>query len=99
MTRLNLALLGVLIVSALMMVHTAYEARRLFADIERAKAEAARLESDHVRLLAERHAQATNLRVERLARDKLHMAPISPAVTQYVADAPSRAVSAAGGRP
>ena len=94
MSRLNLALLLALVISALMLVQTAYEARRLFAEIEKAKAELARLESDHVRLLAERAAQATNLRVEKLARDRLQMVPVTPAVTQYVAEPASRTASA-----
>ncbi len=89
MTRLNFVLLVALVLSALALVQTAYEARRLFAEIERAKAELARLESDHARLVAERQAQATNLRVERLARDRLQMTAITPQVTQYVSDAKS----------
>ena len=96
MTRLNLVLLVALVLSALALVGTAYESRRLFAEIERAKSELSRLEADHARLLAERHAQATNLRVERLARDRLDMSPVTPAVTQYVVDAPRRAGSAPG---
>lgn len=101
MTRLNLLLLAALVVSALFLVHTAYESRRLFAEIEKAKTEAARLEAEHARLLAERQAQATNLRVERLARDRLQMTPITPAVTQYVVEPQSGASgpAAAGGRP
>ena len=94
MSRLNFVLLVALVLSALALVQTAYESRRLFAEIEKAKAELARLESDHARLLAERQAQATNLRVERLARDRLQMAPITPQVTQYVSEAPRRVVGA-----
>jgi cell division protein FtsL len=94
-TRLNLFLLVALVISALALVQTAYEGRRLFAEIEKAKAELARLEADHARLLAERQAQATNLRVERLARDRLQMMPITPQVTQYVSDAPRKATEGA----
>ena len=86
MTRVEMTLFVALVVSALLLVQKAYESRRLFADIERAKAELARLEADHARLLAERQAQATNLRVERLARDRLQMTPVSPTVTQYVVE-------------
>lgn len=104
MSRLNLFLLALLVISALMLVQTAYEARRLFAEIEKAKVELGRLESEHARLLAERAAQATNLRVERLARDRLQMVPVTPAVTQYVVEPSRRAASApqqaaSGGRP
>ncbi len=90
MTRVQLILLLALVASALALVQTAYEARRLFAANDRAKAELVRLEADHARLLAERGAQATNLRVERLARDRLQMAPVTPQVTQYVTDGGSK---------
>ena len=94
MSRLNIMLLLALVLSALLLVQTAYEARRLFAEIEKAKAELGRLEAEHARLLAERAAQATNLRVERLARDRLQMVPVTPAVTQYVVEPSRRAASA-----
>lgn len=87
MTRLSLLLLMALVGSGLYLVRTQYEARRLFADIEKAKAEAVQLQSDAKRLDAERQAQATNLRVERVARDKLGMRLATPDVTRYVADA------------
>jgi cell division protein FtsL len=38
----------------------------------------------------ERGAQATPLRVEKLAREQLHMRTISPAITQYAS--PQRGV-------
>ena len=43
-------------------------------------------EVEFKRLDAERRAQATHLRVERMAREKLQMRTASPAVTVYVAD-------------
>ena len=45
------------------------------------------IETEAVRLINERQAQATNLRVERTARDKLAMRGAGPANTQYVSDA------------
>jgi cell division protein FtsL len=36
------------------------------------------------RLLVERRAQATPLRVEQLARQQLQMRMVSPGITQYV---------------
>ena len=94
MSRLNLLLLVALILSSLLLVRTAYETRRLFAEIEQAKAETSQLQAEFARLQAERHAQATNIRVERLARDKLQMLPITPAVTHYVGDAARSGASA-----
>lgn len=85
MTRLNLLLLAALLGSCLYLIQTTYETRRLFSELERAKTLSTRLEVDHKRLEAERQAQATHLRVEKVARDRLAMRTATPAVTQYVA--------------
>lgn len=92
MNRINLLLILALLISSLYLVRNAYDARRLFAELDRAKDEAARLDTDLKRLEAEREAQATNLRVERTAREKLAMRTATPAVTVYVHD--SRRVGA-----
>jgi len=86
MTRVNLLLGLALLLSSLYLVRTAYDARRLFAEFDKAKNEAARLDTEYKRLEAEREAQATSLRVERTARDKLAMRTATPAVTIYVQD-------------
>lgn len=83
MTRLNLLLLLMLIGSALWAVTVAYESRRLVNEIHRSEIEADRLEGERVRLEAERQAQATTVRVERTAREKLAMRTVTPAVTMY----------------
>jgi cell division protein FtsL len=90
--RLNLLLLVALLGSALLLVRTAYEGRRLFAALDRAKNEQAQLDIEHKRLDAERQAQATHLRVEKVAREKLQMRTATPAVTQYVNDAAASGV-------
>ena len=87
MARLNLVLAIVLIVSGLYLVRVSYESRRLFAEIENAHGAERQLESDRRRLEAERQAQATHLRVERTAREKLAMRAATPANTTYVTDA------------
>jgi cell division protein FtsL len=84
MTRLNLVLLLAVLASALYLVRTQYESRRLFAEIDKAASEARKLEIEHERLQLEKRAQATPLRVERLAKEQLHMRSASPAITQYV---------------
>ena len=83
MTKFNLLLLMAVIASALLLVSTAYDARRLFTGLHRADLEALRLQGEQQRLEAERQLQATNLRVERTAREKLRMATATPAVTMY----------------
>lgn len=84
MTRINLLLIVALLASALYLVRTAYESRRLFAELDRSRNEAARLDTEYKRLEAERQAAATHLRVERTAREKLAMRTATPAVTVYV---------------
>ena len=86
MTRVNLLLLAALLASCLYLVKTAYESRRLFSALDRARNEQAQLDTEFKRLEAERQAQATHLRVEKVAREKLRMRTAAPAVTQYVAD-------------
>ena len=84
MTRLNVVLLLAVLASAIYLVHTQYESRRLFTELDRAVAEARRLETEHQRLQVEKRAQATPLRVEKLAKEQLQMRTASPAITQYV---------------
>ncbi|HEX7438398.1 MAG TPA: cell division protein FtsL [Caldimonas sp.] len=96
MSRLNLLLLLVLLVSSVYLVRVSYDSRRFFAQLDRAQSEERLLDSEHERLKAEKQAQATPLRVEKTARDKLAMRTATPAVTQYVVYA--RAASAAEGR-
>ena len=94
MSRLNAVLLALVLASALYLVHSQYEARSLFVELEAARREAHRLEVEHDRLLVERRAQATPLRVEQMARQQLQMRPAHPAITQYVtlpADTPPAA--------
>lgn len=98
MTRLNVALLAALLVLALLLVHTQYESRRLFGALDRAQAEARRLEAEQQRLQVERRAQATPLRVEKLAREQLQMRNASPAITQYVTYAGATAAQPAASR-
>ena len=85
MMRLNLVLLLAVLASALYLVNVKYESRRLFTELDRARSEARRLEADNERLQVEKRAQATPLRVEKLAKEQLQMRTASPAITLYVA--------------
>lgn len=93
-TRLNLLLMVAVLASGIYMVRSAYEARRLFTELDRSQGEARRLDADYQRLLADRQAQATNLRVEQVARERLKMRPITPAIT-FNPDAPAQVASGA----
>lgn len=84
MTRLNLLLLLSVLASALYLVHTQYESRRLYVELEKTLAQSSKLEADNERLQVEKRAQATPLRVEKLAKENLRMRTVTPAITQYV---------------
>jgi cell division protein FtsL len=84
---MNLLLLAALLASCLYLVKTAYESRRLFHALDRARAEQGQLDIEYKRLESERQAQATHLRVEKVAREKLRMRTATPAVTYYLTDA------------
>ena len=83
-TRLNLLLLLAVIGSALYLVHVQYTARQLYTQMHKAEQETRRIELDFERLQLEKRAQATPLRVEKLAREQLKMRTATPAITQYV---------------
>lgn len=89
MSRLNFFLLLGVMVSALYLVNVQYQSRRLFSELERANAQGRRLALDQERLQLERQAQATAARVERLAREKLNMRSVTPAITLYLGPQPA----------
>ena len=93
MTRLNVLLLLAILASAIFLVRTQYDSRRLFTEFDRARSEAHKLELERERLDLERRAQATPLRVEKIAREQLNMRTITPAITHYATD------TAPGARP
>ncbi|MES2190553.1 MAG: cell division protein FtsL [Pseudomonadota bacterium] len=83
MTRLNLVLLIAVLASALYLVRMQYESRRLYVELEKAAAQSRNLEAENERLQVEKRAQATPLRVEKLAKESLQMRTATPAITQY----------------
>jgi cell division protein FtsL len=97
MTRVNAVLFIALLFSSVYLVRVSYDARRLFAELDRAQGEERALDSDHERLKAELRAQATPLRVEKAARERLTMRNATPAVTQYVTWARAASAPAEGG--
>ena len=95
MTRINILLIIAVMISALYLVRTQYESRKLVTELDRANAEAHKLEVEYNRLDVSRGAEATPVRVEKLAREQLHMHSITPAITLYAT--PSGDVSKLGG--
>ncbi|MBP9059193.1 MAG: cell division protein FtsL [Rhodoferax sp.] len=84
MIRLNLVLSLAVLVSSLYLVTVQYESRQLFSNLDKARSEERRLIADNAKLQVEKRAQATSLRVEKLAREKLQMRSTTPAITHYV---------------
>ena len=84
MTRLSQILLLAVLISALYLVRTQYESRRLYVELEKATAQSHKLDTDNERLQVEKRAQANPLRIEKLARDRLQMRTVTPAITEYV---------------
>lgn len=84
MARLSLLLLLAVLLSALYLVRIQYESRRLYVEIEKATAQSRKMETERERLQVEKRSEATPLKVEKLARDRLQMRSATPAITQYV---------------
>ncbi len=100
MTRLNVVLLLAVIASALFLVNVQYESRRLYTEIDRARLEARKIETEREQLQIDKRAQATPLRVDKLAREQLQMRVATPAITHYVNyTAPGPTADAGGSRP
>ena len=63
MTRINILLIIAVMISALYLVRTQYESRKLVTELDRANAEAHKLEVEYNRLDVSRGAEATPVRV------------------------------------
>jgi cell division protein FtsL len=84
MARLNFILLLAVLVSALYLVQSQYESRRIYVELEKANAQSRKIATESERLQVEKRAEATPLKIERLARDRLQMRTTTPAITEYV---------------
>ena len=84
MARLNFVLLLAVLASALYLVRTQYESRRLYVELEKVTAQSRKIETEGERLQVEKRAEATPLKIEKLAKDRLQMRTTTPAITEYV---------------
>ena len=89
MTRLNLLLLCVLIGCALSLVTSRHHARRLFFELEREQARARQFDVEFGQLSLEQSTWAMPARIEKIARESLHMQMPAPARVQVVESARS----------
>jgi cell division protein FtsL len=96
MTRLNVFLLVLLVISGLYLVQVSYDTRRLFSALDHAQTRERELNTDFDRLELARRGAATALRVDRLAQERLNMRAATPAVTEYLPGAAAVVASGPG---
>jgi cell division protein FtsL len=73
MLRFNMILLLIAVVCALGVVTSQHRARKLFQDLEGEQEKARQLDIEFGQLQLEMSTWATHPRVEKIARDRLHM--------------------------
>jgi cell division protein FtsL len=73
MTRVNILLLCVLIACALSLVTSRHQARRLTVELEREQARARQFDIEYGQLSLEQSTWGMPARVDKIARDTLHM--------------------------
>jgi cell division protein FtsL len=87
MNRATLTLLALLLVCALSLVAAQQRARKLFIAQERAQIEERQLNQEWLRLEYEQRNLSKSARIRDVARNQLHMVPISPERTLYLKEA------------
>jgi len=87
LNRATLTLLMLLLVCALSLVAAQQRARKLFISLDRAQIEERKLNQDWLRLEYEQRNLSKSARIRDVARNQLHMAPISPERTLYIKEA------------
>jgi cell division protein FtsL len=84
LARINLILLAFLTACALGLVTSQHKARKLFAELEREQERAKQLDVEWGQLQLEQSTWAMHARVEKIARDRLHMSAPDLKRTQVV---------------
>lgn len=73
MARLNVVLLLALVVCALSLVTSRHQSRKLFVDLEREQTQTRNYDIEYGQLQIEQSTWAMPARVEKIAREQLHM--------------------------
>lgn len=87
MVRLNMFLLLIIVVCALGMVTSQHRARKLYQALEGEQERVRQLDIEYGQLQLELSTWATHPRVEKIARDRLHM--VTPDAVGRVVDKPA----------
>lgn len=81
---MNLLLLGVLVVCALSLVTSRFQARKLFVELGREQTKARNYETEHGQLQLEQSTWALPSRIEKIARAELRMQLPGPGRTEII---------------
>lgn len=92
MVRFNMILLLIVVVCALGAVTSQHRARKLFQDLEGEQERVRKLDIEYGQLQLELSTWATHPRIEKIARDRLHM--VTPDAVAKVVDRPVAAPKA-----
>ena len=95
MLRFNMILLMLVVICALGVVTSQHRARKLFQALEAEQERARQLDVEYGQLQLEMSTWATHPRIEKIARDRLHM--VTPDATGRVVP-PKAAVAGKGAR-
>lgn len=82
--RINAILTLILILCALALVNSQYQARQLFIELGRAQSQAWQLDIEWSQLQLDQSTLGKNARIEANARRDLNMVPLIPQRTQYL---------------
>ena len=96
MVRFNMFLLLIAVVCALGVVTSQHRARKLFQDLEGEQERVRKLDIEYGQLQLELSTWATHPRIEKIARDRLHM--VTPDAVGKVVDRPVATPKKKGGR-
>lgn len=82
--RMAIPLLLALVICALILVNTQYQARHLFIELERARTQARQLEVEWSQLQLDQSNLGKHERIQFSAIKDLNMVPVTPDRTQYL---------------
>jgi len=90
MARLNLVLLGILVVCALLVVTSQHKARKLYVELQKEQERARQIEVEWGQLQLEQSTWAMHARIEKIAGGQLMMHVPPPSRVQVVPAEPAR---------
>ena len=84
--KINIVLTALLVLCALSLVKSQYQARHLFIELERAQSQARQLDIEWAQLQLDQSTLGKHARIEDIARRELNMVQLTPNRTQYLTE-------------